>query len=261
MEPVNPTKMDPATLDAFVDGALSPEHAARVVLHLADNPDDRSYVDVVMETNALLAAAYDEPLHEALPERLRAAIFPAAATPPGRAGWRSGARFPTPRRPGRSTLGLLAASAALAIGLAAGLSPSRGPDASVVGFPGDDDELYAALETSPSGPVAETPDGPQITLVASFLRDDGRPCRQFEVLDADNAAMTEGIACRNDAGAWASEIAVASLLAAAETSETGFVPAAGPGDDALDATLDRLGAGMSLSPDEERTLIVAGWAD
>jgi hypothetical protein len=38
------------------------------------------------------------------------------------------------------------------------------------------------------------------------------------------------------------------------------VPAAGAGDDALDATLDRIGAGMMLTPDEESALIGSGWA-
>lgn len=268
MEPVNRmtirTEMDAATLDAFVDGALSPEAAARVVLHLADCPGDQAYVDAVMETNALLAAAYGAPLHQALPERLRATIFPAqAATAPPRATTASpGARSASPRlRLRRAGWGLLAASAALAVGLAAGLAPSRGPGVSVAGFPGDDAELHAALETSPSGSVAEAPDGSQITLVASFLSGDGRPCREFEVLDTGDAALTQGVACRDEAGVWSSEIAVATLLAAPGDRGDGFVPAAGPGDDALSATLDRLGAGMSLTPDEERTLIVAGWTD
>ena len=101
MDPVNPsmtlrTEMDAARLDAFVDGALSPEEAARVVLHLADCPGDQAYVDAVMETNALLAAAFSEPLHQALPERLRATIFPDRRRPP-RPGRRR-APPPGPRR-------------------------------------------------------------------------------------------------------------------------------------------------------------------
>ncbi len=264
MEPVTNsaairTEIDAATLDAFADGALSPEEAARVVLHLADCPGDQAYVDAVMETNALLAAAYAAPLHQALPERLRATIFPAEAAPAGRGTARRG-RPVGLARPGRTAVwGALAASAVLAVGLAASLAPGRNParDA-IAGLPGADAALRAALESSPSGAVAETVDGATITVIASFLGDGKRPCREFEVEDA--AAMTEGVACRDATGGWITEIAVASRLPEPQARRSGFVTASGAGDDALDATLDRLGAGMLLTPDEESALIASGWA-
>jgi len=264
MDPVINTTLDRATLDGFVDGALSPEAAARVVLHLADCPADQAYVDAVMETNALLAAAYAAPLHDPLPERLRAAIFPAPAAPErpaARAGWRAALR-----RPRRALWGALAASCALALGLGIGLAPKGDlPEAQIAGPPlraasGLDAQLRAALETRPSGAVAETAGGAQITLIASFEDDAGRPCREFEILDVVAGALTEGVACRAPAGRWAFEIAVASPLAAPERSGGAYLPASGAGAEALGATLDRIGASMALTPPEEAALIASGWA-
>ena len=86
-------------------------------------------------------------------------------------------------RPGWTAWSALAASVALAFGLAVGLAPGRDPAGAIVALPGADGALRAALEISPSGPRPETRDGAQITLVASFRSGDGRPCRQFEVAD------------------------------------------------------------------------------
>jgi hypothetical protein len=256
------TVMARETLEAFVDGALSPEEAARVVLHLADCPADATFVDALMETNQLVAAAYAEPLHQAVPERIRAAIYPeAAAAPPaapradGRTGWRR-AR-PASRR---MVWGAVAASAALAVLVAVGPARNSGP-VQIAGATAADAALRTALETRPSGQVPGGPASARITLIASFLDRDGRPCREYEILDAEAGALTQGIACRTMDVGWATEVAVASRLAAAADRGDAFVPAegAGAGSGALDGALDRLGAGMLLSPEEERSLIEAGW--
>lgn len=268
MDPVRqaspfPTVLDPATLDAFVDGALTPEEAARVVLHLADCPGDQAYVDAVMETNVLLAAAYAEPLHQAIPERLRATIYPDAPLAAGRPAMRAAAH-PGPRSARawtrRAGWAVLAASAALIVGV--GFAPGEDPTgAPLVGFPSTDDALRAALETSPSGPIDTTEDGPEISLVASFRARDGRPCREFEVIDADAGALTQGVACRDSSGAWSAEIAVASRIADPPTPADGYVTASGAGEEALEAALDRIGAGMILTPVQEQALIESAWAD
>lgn len=202
MDPVTTTirtVSDPAKLAAFVDGALSPEEAARMVLHLADCPGDRAYVDAMMEMNALLAAAYGDPIHQAIPERLRATIYPAAAVAPrARPAAARDTRAPA-RRPGNTAWAALAASAAIAFGLAAALAPGRDPaGSSSAGLAGP--ELRAALETSPGFAGIETADGAMITIMNSFFAGDGRPCREFEVLDA--VLRTQGLACRGAGGGW-----------------------------------------------------------
>ncbi len=52
----HPNGQDP--LAAFVDGELSPEEAAEVVMHLADHPADQTYVDDLFAANAALAEAF-----------------------------------------------------------------------------------------------------------------------------------------------------------------------------------------------------------
>lgn len=262
MEPVTTTVktvMDAARLEAFVDGALSPEEAARTVLHLADCPGDRAYVDAMMEMNALLAAAYGDPIHQALPEKLRATIYPSVAPSPAARpaaarpwGWlRRGAR--------PAVWAALAASVAFAFGLATWFAPGRDPAVSIAGLAGAETELRAALETNLDYADATPADGARITITATFFAVDGRPCREFEVLDAE--ALTQGLACREAGGDWTPEIAVATRLAAAKAPGPGFVPAAGESGDALGAALDRLEAGPRLEQAEVRELIAAGWAN
>ncbi|PJN92664.1 hypothetical protein CNY89_27720, partial [Amaricoccus sp. HAR-UPW-R2A-40] len=44
-------------------------------------------------------------------------------------------------------------------------------------------------------PVAETPQ--RITLVGTFLDKTGQPCREYELLDPEAMALTQGVACRS----------------------------------------------------------------
>ena len=69
-----PTQMDRTRLAAFVDGELSPEEAAAVVMHLADHPADQAYVDDLFAANAALSAAFAAPLSEPIPSSLRAVL-------------------------------------------------------------------------------------------------------------------------------------------------------------------------------------------
>ena len=54
--------MNKQTFAEYIDGELSPEAAAKVVLHLADNPEDRLYVDGLWKgwTLERLGQLYDE---------------------------------------------------------------------------------------------------------------------------------------------------------------------------------------------------------
>ena len=59
--------MDQRLLNAFADGELEPEEAARVVMHLADCPEDQALVDAIMMMNVLLVRACAGPLEEPVP--------------------------------------------------------------------------------------------------------------------------------------------------------------------------------------------------
>jgi Putative zinc-finger len=252
-------------LDAFADGALSAEESARVVMHLADCPGDAAYVDAVMETSELLAAAYAAPLYEPLPERLRATIFSAARPPAKSGGWRP--RALTWRRVFGAAV---AASVGLAVGLAAlpiwrsANSPASVETASVDPF------LTAALTMRPSGAVATLPglarEAPasaasdvRLTLIGTFFDRDGRPCREYETLDAPGGLRTQGVACYADATGWTTEVVVTNRIAAPQDHGDGYVPAEGGVSAALDDALDRLGVGMPIGPDKEAELIARSW--
>jgi len=262
MDPVKDTVMDPDRLAAFVDGALSPEEAATVVLHLADCPRDRAHVDALMEIGVLLAAAYAEPLHAAVPERLRATIFPEAApkvavVPPLAASRSSGAARGGSRRwPARRSGWALAALAASAL-IAVGLVQSRGPAPETHAGPVvAGSALHAALERAPSGTA-----GDGLTLIGTFRDGTGRPCREFEAADRAGGVVTRGIACRSGAGGWTTIAAFSGTDPAEPSPAEGFIPAGGAGAGNLDAVLDRIGAGMTLAPDAEAVLLRDGWAE
>lgn len=257
--------MDRDTLAAFVDGALSPEASARVVLHLADHPGDSAHVDALMELNALLGQAFAAPLAQPAPERIVATILgtaggasarsPASRRGLGRlAGWRPAAG----RAGGRQAFAaaaVAAAAVALVVGLAFGPGPMRRPVQILGAPPSADADLRAALETAPSGAVATG--GPhQITLLGTFLDKTGRPCREYDLLDPTANTLTQGVACRSGVGEWSTAVAVASRLAGGVDRDA-FVPASGePGDpEALDRALDMLGAGMAMTPAEEQALL------
>ena len=260
--------MDRDTLAAFVDGALSPEDSARVVLHLADHPGDSAHVDALMELNALLGQAFAAPLTQPAPERIVATILGTAGGAPARTnaprrglgripGWRPVAGRAGGRR-GFAAAAVAAAAVALVVGLAFGPGPMRRPVQILAAPSSADADLRAALETAPSGAVATA--GPyQITLLGTFLDKTGRPCREYNLLDPIANTMTQGVACRSGVGEWSTAVAVASRLAGGVDRDA-FVPASGePGDpEALDRALDMLGAGMAMTPAEEQALL-DGW--
>jgi hypothetical protein len=247
--------MDPDRLAAFADGELSPEDAAAVVLHLADCPQDRAHVDALMETGALLAEAYAEPLHQAVPERLRATIFPLATlAAPARAVGR-GPGAPAGWRATRTGWGVaaLAASALLAVGLVQRSGPGEETGAGPIAA---GSTLHAALERAPSGAA-----GAGLTLIGTFRDATGRPCREFEAGAAPAGVVTRGIACRESGGNWTTIAAFSEAAPAEADVRQAFVPAGGAEGGDLDTVLDRIGAGMTLTPAEEAALLQAGWAD
>jgi len=70
-----PTVMEKDRLAAFVDGELSPEEAAAVVIYLADHPQDQAYVDHLTAANVALSQAFAAEVDEPVPDRLRHLIM------------------------------------------------------------------------------------------------------------------------------------------------------------------------------------------
>ncbi len=243
------TMMDAARLAAYVDGALEPEDAAQVVMHLADSPDDRRHVERLGDLNALLAAAYSGPMSEAVPRRIREIIDPPKVIP-----------FPLARRrwPLAGAALAAAASVVLVVWIAGG-DPDPLAGAPGVGQVPAGSELHAALEANPSGMVVNFPDGDEITLIATFRDGGDRPCREFELIHGGAAEFSRGIACRADAGTWSIAVVVSEPLGGEPDTGGAYMPASGATGGALSGALDALGAGPSLAPAAEAALIASGW--
>lgn len=250
--------MDRATLEAFVDGALTPEEAARVVMHLADTPSDQAYVDALMELDAMLGAAFEAPMSQPVPERILAATRSAAP----------GNRVVAFRRRVARAAPYLGAAIAAAMVLALGLpmlrqGPADAPGPLEIAGPLDPGTtLQQALETRPSGETLRDAEGSEVVVIATFLDRNGRPCREFEVLNPAEDARTRGIACRAAIPLWTVAYAASkpvSPAAGASSEAEGYAPAAGADDTALTGALDALGAGAGLAPADEGALIASGW--
>ena len=261
------TVIDRGKLDAFVDGALSPEEAARVVMHLADTPAAQAHVDATMELNALLSAAFEAPMKERVPSRILE-VFERFEE--RRAGAR-GKVIALRRAVRRSTPylgGAIAAGVIFSLGLS--IWPEPKPDALQLAGPvAAGTTLYEALETRRSGLAIPGERGTEIAVIATFLDDDERPCREFEVVHRGDGMATHGVACRETTRDWIVAFAASRPFAVpgseseavgGGTSETeGYLPAAGVTDAAVSGALDALGAGISLDPAREEALIAEGW--
>ena len=109
---MNDTKMATERLESFVDGELSPEDAAAVLMHLANAPEDRAYVERLERVNQALIDLYAAPLALPVPEDLRRRILGPEAD------WTRAANGPrAPRRAWLLAGAAMAASVALVLGL------------------------------------------------------------------------------------------------------------------------------------------------
>lgn len=244
------TKMDPDTLAAFVDGELSPEQAARVVMHLADHPQDQAYVDELMAANVALARAFAAPLAEPVPAAIHAAIMGASANvvPLRPRGWRATVR--------PVTYAALAVAAALA--MVAVLPPltSNATEGLAIGPVASGGALDAALTTLASGTPLALEGGAEVMILATLPTPTGH-CREVELLHTTANRLELGIACRSDEGPWTVEAMLSETLAS--SGADGFVPASGAEAQSLQFALDRLGAGETLPPEVEADLLAKGW--
>jgi hypothetical protein len=249
--------MDKDRLAAFVDGELSPEEAAAVVMHLADHPEDQAYVDDLVAANELLAAAYEAPLHEPVPEAIRAAIMGAAdaATPeePARVlPFRPRSRAPIWLG---GALALAAAVAAVAVLIPGGPRPG-GTGLLAVGPLAEGSEIAAVVEDLPSLVPQTLSGGQEAMVLATLPTPDGGFCREVEVVDRAAGRLDMAITCTLPDGGWTVEVALQEPLG---SDAGGFVTASGPETRALVEFLDRMGAGLALDPTAEEAAIAAGW--
>lgn len=235
-------RMDPQVLMAFADGELSPEEAARVVLHLARCPEDQAQVDAIMALTETLGRAHDPVLSAPLPPAMAALLADPAVVVPLRR-----------RTPLAALAGL-----ALAAGLAAvallwpGAAPA--PDLLAQGPVPARSVLAEVLAELPMGETRMVAKGAEAMVLATLPLPDGRHCREIEIA-TDTGVLHAGLAC-TAADGW--DI-VATLTLDPAPQAGGYVPASGAEIEALTRWLDTAGAGAALSPEDETALIGAGW--
>jgi hypothetical protein len=250
-------RMDPIRLGAFLDGELSPEEAAEVVMHLARSPRDQSLADALARQQELLARAFAPVLEAPVPDRLRRTILPASpdvraaagAPAPAGAGW----------RPARSALRRFApaVAAALAAAVVAFVVLPRDPggDGIAAGVI-EQAALGHGLDTLLSGERMALDSGDTLALVASFVDAEGTLCREFTVFHGAAPRFEHAVACRVASG-WDVEIVVTEQATA--VADAGYAPASGPGTRAIGALLDEIGAGIAMAVDEEEAARARGW--
>jgi Putative zinc-finger len=244
------TTMDKEQLAAFVDGALSPEDAARVVMHLASHPEDQAYVDDLCAANAALAQAFSAPLHQPVPEAILAAIT----------GPSSANVVPFRPRP-RLAMALgglaMAASVAAVAFLLPGLS-GGGQAAGIALGPLDAaDPVATVLNDHMSGAVVQLADGRETMVLATFGMSDGRFCREFEVVDRKAGRVDFAVGCRAGNG-WDIEAAIAEVTD--PDAAQGFVPAGDSEVDTLTRFLERGGTPVVLDAAAETEAMARGWS-
>jgi anti-sigma factor RsiW len=237
-------------LAAFVDGELTPEAAAAVMMHLADHPDDQAYVDDLLAMNEALAQAFGAPLNEAVPEAIRNTVLGALPEHPSAeivplALW---------RRPMPLAAGLTLAAA---LGVAAVLMPSGRANLLDIGPVAAGSALHEALVSLQSGQPYTSAEGSELLILASMPAQSGY-CREVEVIDRKAATLQVGLACTAGPNGWHVDVVLTEALPGGTESGT-FVPASGIETTGLAPFLDRAGAGMVLEAAVEADLIRRGW--
>ena len=225
-------------LMALSDGALEEPEAGRVAALVAADPALAARLAALRAGGEAARRAYAGVAEEPVPHRLLAAVLAAdaAAAPPP-----APANPPLWRRPAAAAAIVALAAALGAIGgrLSA---PDRGSDLAT-----PTPLLAAALSGAASGETLTTATE-AATVLATYRMENGTICRAFATGGTDPAS---GIACRAGS-AWR----IAALVR--REGGDGFRPASGL-DPALEAVLDRRGAGAPLGAAEEAALRAAGW--
>lgn len=278
------------TLIAYADGELDGKTAAEVEAALERDPAAREIVKQFQEAGTLAAEAFDAPMEEEVPERLRklfdepedqtTAADAATNTRPDEgnvadlsqiraARDRKSQTFATAagRDSGIRRFALpLAASVALMIGVGGGVglsnftSPSA-PEVVAAGTIANASALHAALESTPSLEAIEEVSGdgltrnriePQLTFVGA----DGRYCREYRVIGQTAAATSDltGVACRSPQGTWTQQIAVVKDV----QSSASYRPA-GKADTAIEDFMSGFMKNAPLDDAAERQLLKSDW--
>lgn len=233
-------EIDDETLMALADGEITGDAAVRLHARIAANPALAARFAVFTQTGHRVNAAARADPDAIVSDDLGARVRKMGAAASRAADTVVPMHSPAPRWQPMA----LAASLALAVGLAAGaVFMSGAPNTSPLGLT---PELTAQLGTLPSGMQAALPDGREVSIIASFTDGAGAFCREYETTAAGRTAYVS-VACRDESD-WSLRFAMATA-----PSGDGYAPAASL--DALDAFYVASGASQPLSAEAEQAFL------
>lgn len=188
-----------STLMAYADGELDAETAREVEAHLAESAEDRATVRALRRSAALARAALNEPLTEAVPERLLATVTADRQPRALPSSWRALAA---------ALAGLMIGAGGTFFGLHSGGQPA-GPVMTTADLSLREGTLQQTLEKKVSGTDVrwQNPDTGHSGIIAptrTMQRADGTFCREYRetTLLGGVADRRFGVACRRPDGLW-----------------------------------------------------------
>lgn len=228
-------------LMALADGELPEAQATALRARVERDPALTARFWVFTETRTLLGAAMDP---GPVPDRLVQTILTASA----------GAELATTLVPfvarRRFVVPVLATALAASLALVVGLAGFELGRRAVPGLaPGGPLAAVLAVSQSPTGATVALADGGTARALGSFDTDAGF-CRLI-ITQGPSRPAERIIACRNDGG-WN------VLLSVFSGNGTSFATASDYSGEMVDDMLDRLGAGMALTHDEESQRLETG---
>lgn len=235
-------------IHAYIDGALSPEEAAELVIWLADHPKEAQRVHELMELNELLGQAYDAPLSQPVPTKIRQTIEGKKSI------WDKASNLLSSWRLTGGTLAF-AASVAAAFLIVPNIWLDDDKSFLHAGNLAASNPISQHLNAQLSGVSQQIGGNQNIQIVASFLADNGQACREFEVLGLSDHQMAIALACRENAD-WNVEF-IANVELVEQNGQ--FVPASSINADPIHNILEDKAAGTALSAEEEQRLIQNNW--
>lgn len=255
------TQISDEALVAYVDGELSVEEAAEVEKALETDQRVREAVQMFRDTADWSRRAYDDVLHEPVPDRLIDAAS-GKDVPPVHADTRHEA--PRSRIAGLA----MAASIALAVGLGGGfglfqLLGSSGGEAAgplLVGTVDGSGALHLALESAVTGTLIANGEGGNVMPLTTFVDREGRYCREFQAVasNPDGLSASFGIACRQEAGPWRVE-AIGTPASAPAAAPDRFETAGGATGDPMQVLIEAMSDSGPISLEDEAALLANGW--
>jgi len=240
--------IDDDTLQAYVDGELDADAAARVDAALAHDAVLARRVQQARALRTQLHAAFDPVLDEPVPARLSALLQPPAT--PARTGGRHAHARHHRRAPRRWYVGA-ALAASVAVLAVAVWWPHAGGD--MLRMQGGQSFAAGPLERALDHALASEPNADAAVAIGlSFRSNDGHICRSFVLRHAPARA---GLACHSDGG-WN----VPVLTAAPAPGNGDELRQAGSGlPDAVRAAIDARLRGEVFDAKQERAARDAGW--